>query len=63
MASKRSPAKAREHPDYTKLPEPVDDSQLVETHDVDPDVHVPKSKLATPDIEDMARTGAIGFGF
>ena len=63
MATKRSPAKASEHPDYTKLPEPVDDTQLVETHDVDPDVHVPKSKLATPDIEDMARTGAIGFGF
>ena len=63
MATKRPTSKPDQHPDYTKLPEPVDNTQLRETHDVDPDVHVPKSKLATPDIEDMSRTGAIGFGF
>jgi hypothetical protein len=60
MATKPS---ERDLPDFTKLPEPVDLSAVVETHDVDPAVHSPDSKFATPEFEDMARTGALGFGF
>lgn len=51
------------HPDYTKLPQPIDVSTTVETHDPDAAVHEVESPFATPDIADMARTGAIGGGF
>jgi hypothetical protein len=66
MTEKRSRAVARDsavHPDYTRLPEPTDLSATVETHDPDGAVHEPESPFATPDIADMARTGAIGGGF
>jgi hypothetical protein len=62
-----SPKLTAEHraelPDFRSLPEPIDPAALVETSDVDPDVHLPKSKFATADIEAMARTGALGAGF
>jgi hypothetical protein len=63
MTSKRLPVPEAPKPDFTKLPEPLDLSAVVETHDVDPSPHVPESKFATPDIEEMTRTGAIGGGF
>jgi hypothetical protein len=49
--------------DFTTLPPPLDLSAVVETHDVDPAPHLPESPFATPEIEEMARTGAIGGGF
>lgn len=59
----REPRDTRDQPDYSRLPEPVDLSAAVETHDVDPVVHLPRSTFATPDLEDLARTGAIGAAF
>jgi hypothetical protein len=53
-------AEGREKHDYKQLPTEVDPEQLVETHDVEPDVPDPRSIWATPDLEDMARTNAIG---
>jgi hypothetical protein len=53
-------ADGRERPDYTHLPDEVDLSRVVETHDVDPEPKEPRSIWATPDLEDMARTNAIG---
>ncbi len=49
-----------ERPDYSHLPEDVDLTRLVETHDVDPEPKTPRSIWATPDLADMARTNAIG---
>ncbi len=47
-------------PDFSRLPEPVDMSALIETHDVEPDPPEPRSVWATPDLADLARTNAIG---
>jgi hypothetical protein len=47
-------------PDYTLLPEPVDMTQLVETHDVVATPPDPPSVWATADLADMARTNALG---
>lgn len=63
MTSKRPVKLPESRRDFTHLPEPVDPTTLVETHDVDPVTHQPESKFATPEIEDLARTGAIGVGF
>jgi hypothetical protein len=63
MTSKRPAPKPDSRPDFRHLPGPVDPATLVETHDVDPITHEPDSKFATPEIEVMARTGAIGAGF
>ena len=56
----RAVAEGRDRPDYSKLPDDVDLSKVVETHDVDPDPEEPRSVWATPDLADMARTNAIG---
>jgi hypothetical protein len=56
----RAVAEGREKPDYRRLPSDVDPEKLVETHDVEPEVSEPRSIWATPDLEDMARTNAIG---
>ncbi len=56
----RAVAEGRDVPDYARLPEDVDVSRLVETHDVDPDVPEPRSIWATPDLAAMARTNALG---
>ena len=56
----RAVAEGRDRPDYSKLPDDVDLSKVVETHDVDPDPDEPRSVWATPDLADMARTNAIG---
>ena len=53
-------AEGRERPDYTHLPEELDLSRVVETHEVDPEPKEPRSIWATPDLADMARTNAIG---
>jgi hypothetical protein len=53
-------ADGRERPDYSVLPDEVDLTDVVETHDVDPDPQGPRSVWATPDLADMARTNAIG---
>ena len=56
----RAVAQRRDRPDYSKLPEGVDLSRIVETHDVDAHPEEPRSVWATPDLADMARTNAIG---
>jgi len=53
-------AEGRDVPDYRSLPPEIDPATVVETHDVEPDVPQPRSIWATPDLEDMARTNAIG---
>ncbi len=63
MTHKRTVATATEEkhqPDFSRLPAPLDMTQLVETHDVEPDPPEPRSVWATPDLADMARTNAIG---
>ncbi len=57
---RHQPSVPHPHPDYTRLPAPIDVSDLVQTHDDDPEVHVPRSLWATPDIADLVRTNAIG---
>ncbi len=49
--------------DYHQLPDAPDPGTLVETHDVDPAPPQVDSPFATPDIADLARTGAIGAAF
>ncbi len=64
--SRRKPAPVLEleaPTDYRTLPPQVDLSRAVETYDVDAATHEIPSPFATPDIADMARTGAIGGGF
>jgi hypothetical protein len=63
LAGSQQRKPGQEPRDYTTLPDPLDLSAVVETHDVDPGPHVPESKFATPEIEEMTRTGAIGGGF
>ena len=63
MTSKRLPPRSDTQADFKRLPDPLDPATLVETHDVDPVTHQPDSKFATPEIEEMTRTGAIGAGF
>jgi hypothetical protein len=57
MTSKRLLGAEEHQPDFTKLPEPLDPSAVVETHDVDPSPHGPDSPFATPEIEEMIRAG------
>ena len=56
----RAVAEGRKRLDYSHLPEDVDLTRVVETHDVDPEPKEPRSIWATPDLADMARTNAIG---
>jgi hypothetical protein len=63
MANKRDTKRDPVLPDFKQLPQPIDLTAVVETHDVDPAVHKPDSKFATPEIEELTRTGAIGVGF
>ncbi len=62
--SRPAPFLGREAPtDYRTLPPQIDLSRAVETYDVDAATREIPSPFATPDIADMARTGAIGGGF
>ncbi len=49
--------------DYHQLPADLDPATLLETHEVDPAPPEVQSPFATPDIADLARTGAIGAAF
>ncbi|MEP6665824.1 MAG: hypothetical protein ABJA81_05195 [Nocardioidaceae bacterium] len=60
QAPARDNHSAKGRPEYTTLPEPVDMTRLVVTHDVEPAVPDPQPVWVTPDLADMARTGAIG---
>lgn len=60
VAHLRDVANGHHVPDYAHLPASVDVELLIETHDVDPEVHEPRSPWATPDLVDMARTNALG---